>query len=440
MSDYTILEKLNSTNSRIAKENILKEFMSERSNHFLCKHLMLAFDVYKTFGVKKIDEPKFANSESGDLITCRFEGLTNDLISRRLTGNAARDKIYSFLMYCTADQQLFYKSILEKDLACGVNVTTWNKVAKKVNKEFLVDVFSCQLAVDGTKVKESDLSGNKIIEAKLDGVRVLTVVYPNSTNVQMFSRTGKQLNNFTRILEWFANKVSPQLKQPMVFDGEIMSSSFNDLMTQVHRKENVQADDSVLYVFDIIPLEDFKKGVFNMPLIERKDLLAYNADFFNAEIIRQVGYQIVDMADKEKFNQLNKEAIANGYEGLMLKGPNTWYNCKRTKDWLKIKPVIEVTLEVIGLEPGSGKYQNSLGALICKGVEDGKEILVNVGSGLTDEMRNDIWLQYTQNEYSVIGDLVEIRADAITENQNGTYSLRFPRFKCFRGFEKGEKL
>jgi len=35
---------------------------------------------------------------------------------------------------------------------------------------------------------------------------------------------------------------------------------------------------------------------------------------------------------------------------------------------------------------------------------------------------------------------VEVRADAITSNQDGTYSLRFPRFKTFRGFETGEKI
>jgi len=39
-----------------------------------------------------------------------------------------------------------------------------------------------------------------------------------------------------------------------------------------------------------------------------------------------------------------------------------------------------------------------------------------------------------------VGRLVEIRADAITQNQDQTYSLRFPRFKGFRGFEAGEKL
>jgi DNA ligase-1 len=40
----------------------------------------------------------------------------------------------------------------------------------------------------------------------------------------------------------------------------------------------------------------------------------------------------------------------------------------------------------------------------------------------------------------IVNQLVEVRGDAITQNQDGTYSLRFPRFKTFRGFEIGEKI
>ena len=42
----------------------------------------------------------------------------------------------------------------------------------------------------------------------------------------------------------------------------------------------------------------------------------------------------------------------------------------------------------------------------------------------------------------MIGQIVEVRADAITQNQDTTneWSLRFPRFLRFRGFEIGEKL
>ena len=41
----------------------------------------------------------------------------------------------------------------------------------------------------------------------------------------------------------------------------------------------------------------------------------------------------------------------------------------------------------------------------------------------------------------IIGDIVEIRADVISKNQDDDhYSLRFPRFLSFRGFAKGEKV
>jgi len=67
---------------------------------------------------------------------------------------------------------------------------------------------------------------------------------------------------------------------------------------------------------------------------------------------------------------------------------------------------------------------------------DSKDIKVNVGSGLTDDQRDSFW----SDKDSLIGQVAEVRADAITQNQDGTYSLRFPRFKTFRGFEIGEKI
>jgi DNA ligase-1 len=95
-----------------------------------------------------------------------------------------------------------------------------------------------------------------------------------------------------------------------------------------------------------------------------------------------------------------------------------------------------VDLEVIGLEEGKDKYEGMLGALICRGFDGNKEIFVNVGSGLTDEER----IQYWSNKTQIIGKIAEIKCDAITQNQEGTYSLRFPRFVRLRGFLVGEKI
>jgi DNA ligase-1 len=139
---------------------------------------------------------------------------------------------------------------------------------------------------------------------------------------------------------------------------------------------------------------------------------------------------------EQRFVELNKAAVDGGYEGVMIKDIDAPYLCKRTHAWLKAKPFIEVTLEVVDVEEGTGRNEGKLGAVVCEGVDDGRKIRVNVGSGFSDANRDQFWTLRSD----VIGQLVEVRADAVTQNQDGTYSLRFPRFKTFRGFEVGEKL
>ena len=121
----------------------------------------------------------------------------------------------------------------------------------------------------------------------------------------------------------------------------------------------------------------------------------------------------------------------------MVKPSDGLYKTKRTDAWLKLKPFIEVTLELKDVEEGTGKNAGKLGALVCEGIEMGKRIKVNVGSGLSDDDRDSIW----NNPQDYLGLLVEIRADVITKPEDSdVYSLRFPRFKGFRGFEPGEKI
>jgi DNA ligase-1 len=120
----------------------------------------------------------------------------------------------------------------------------------------------------------------------------------------------------------------------------------------------------------------------------------------------------------------------------MIKDPNAVYECKRSVAWLKLKPFIEVSLEVTDVEEGTVRNQGRLGAVVCSGLDDGRQIVVNVGSGFTDNDRGEFWI----HRDSIVGQIVEVRADAVTQNQDGTYSLRFPRFLRFRGFEVGEKL
>ena len=350
----------------------------------------------------------------------------------------ARDVVQSMMKSATKEQwNYWYRRILIKDLRCGVSEKTVNKVVKK-HQEYQIPVFTCQLAHDSAN-HEGKIAGKKYVEVKLDGVRVLTVVYPDG-RVDQFSRNGKELVNFEKIKDQFKS-VASHFDEPMVFDGEVMSASFQDLMKQVRRKEDVNTTDAVLHLFDIIPLADFEKGYCATRQEDRSNQV-YQWHKVNKDSlpnVRVVGHELVDLDTDEgddTLRELNYFALKGGYEGIMIKDPNAPYECKRSTAWLKLKPFIEVSLEVIGFEEGTGRNVGRLGAVICSGVDDGKRIRCNVGSGFSDDDRTNIW----DSRLHIQGDIMEVRADAVTQNQDGSYSLRFPRFKTFRGFKHGEKL
>jgi DNA ligase-1 len=212
-------------------------------------------------------------------------------------------------------------------------------------------------------------------------------------------------------------------------------------MKQVHRKSDVQANDSVLNLFDCVPLAMFKTGKWKAKQTFRSEHLVKFVETHSKALtsVQVVGQELVDLDTVEgqrRYKEINASAIAGGYEGIMLKDPDAGYECKRSVAWLKLKPFIEVSLEVKDVEEGTGKNIGRLGAVVCEGTDDGKAIRVNVGSGFTDSHRDTLW----SSRSDVLGQIIEVRADAVTQNQDGTYSLRFPRFLRFRGFEPGEKL
>jgi DNA ligase-1 len=424
MNPYNIIQALESDNSTLAKQQILKDNID---NAEFIKGSTMCLDPLVTFGVKQVPEKKDPTGEG--LSSEDFYKLANGLVSRELTGHAARDAILVAMAKATQEEwNDWYRRILIKDLRCGTGAKLFNKVQKDT-----IPLFGCMLAHDGAKHPKK-IAGECFIEYKYDGVRVIAIV--QNGDATLYSRNGKLLENFPHINEALS---MPEF-EGLVFDGEVMSEDFQTLMKQVHRKEGAQTEDSYLAVFDMLTLDEFNAGYTPMTAFERRERLISYQSYFNyrLQLVDAVNLDLDTEEGQASFKAMNKQALEEGYEGLMIKPINEGYKCKRSHAWLKIKPFIEVTLEVVGVEEGTGKNEGMLGALVVAGNDDGKDFHLNVGSGLTDDMRKDVWAV----KDDVIGQLVEIRADAATQSQDAedTWSLRFPRFKTFRGFEPGEKL
>tara|TARA_B100000212_G_scaffold158856_2_gene119322 strand:- start:1353 stop:2639 length:1287 start_codon:yes stop_codon:yes gene_type:complete len=424
---WKIIKKLESDNSRLFKEDVVKENLK---NLIFQEGLAMCLDALVTFGVKQIPKSK---EDGKGLDWDTFKKGATLLIEREKTGHAARDLIEDLMHSAKINQwNDWYRRILIKDLRCGVSEKTVNNVAKKMNLDFRVPVFSCMLAHDGAKHPKK-ITGNCLVEYKYDGVRVIAIVKNNKAT--LYSRNGKIFNNFPHIEE----ALSKSEYNNLVLDGEVMSDDFQALMKQVYRKSGAETDDAYLALFDILPLKEFNNGKSKLNTLDRKKQLDQLSQTFES-CIKLVDYAILnfdDEKDNQKFSKMNKEALDKGYEGLMIKPSENYYESKRSHAWLKIKPFIEVTLKIVSIQEGTGKHSGKLGAFQVEGTDDGKFFSLSVGSGLTDDDRDKFW----KSKEKLIGMLVEIRADAITQSIEGEhYSLRFPRFKCFRGFKQDEKI
>jgi DNA ligase-1 len=441
------IRKLNESDSRLHKEDVVRQALeasvlgSTNAINFL-SFTKACYNPYVTFGVKQI--PDTVGIVDAENPWEDFNELMVQLSQRRLTGHAARDAIQELAeRFDSIEWNTFLAPVLRRDLRAGISDKTINKVCKKTDYE--IPIFGCQLATNSEGRPE--MKGIKRLEPKLDGVRALFTVIPSDsgeTTVICFSRNGKVFENFghieKQIHDNWVNMVRAckgvdqgrGLTDGFVLDGEVIGNTFQELMRQARRKENVQANDSVLNVFDIIPLDDFRRGYWNAQLSKRIKLLEAMRGVIdtmpNVELLPHI---MIDLDTAEGHDQLNryaKDQVNAGFEGIMIKDVGAPYECKRSTSWMKWKPTITVDLEVIGVEEGTGRNEGRLGALVCQGQDDGKFITVNVGSGFSDGDRDSYW----SDSNLIIGRTAEILCDVITQNQDGTYSLRFPRFVRFR--------
>ena len=203
------------------------------------------------------------------------------------------------------------------------------------------------------------------------------------------------------------------LHKPRKIAGKVNSS--------IHGGDMWDSDDGVGIVqiapFDFLQLKEFEERKCDRPYYERRATLSHF--FKNHENIK-----VCDNAD-EVFDFYERK-ICNGFEGLILKAPDSKYTFRRDNNWLKMKAENTCLLKCVGFKQGMGKYKDMLGSLVCSGEEEGYEIFVNVGSGLSDLDR--------ANTDKFKGAVVEVKYNSICmDNATGKHSLFLPVYKGIVG-------
>ena len=438
------IRDLESSDSRLHKEAVIEKALmaaklgSADAQAFLF-NCYQAYNPFYVFGVRQVAETSGLEGRVNPWT--RFWALLEDLRTRGITGNRARDAIQAMSeQFDSEEWNALARRVIIKDLRCGISEKTLNKVLGKT--EWRIPVFTCQLAQDSTE-QQHKLRGTKRLEVKLDGVRVLAVI--QGASVTLYSRNGKVFENFPQIAEHIeeyrkAFQYGRGTGGRFVLDGEIVGESFQKLMKQAHRKSDAKTAGMVYHVFDILPLDALEEGHWNVKQAARLEWLDSAKSVLPEDGCVQImpGMNVdLDTAEgHDIMSRFAEASVEQGYEGIMIKELEAPYQCKRSDFWMKWKPTISVDLEIVGFEEGTGRNAGRMGAIICEGEDNGRRIRVNVGSGFSDSNRDEYW----NARDDLLGHLVEVQADAVTQNQDGTYSLRFPRFLRFRDFEAGDKL
>ena len=447
MQAHEVISLLEGTTSKTEKEGIVARAYEAGCLEFFLG-AQLAYSKFVTFGTK--DVPFFSDisnpNDTASLTWDDFETLSTMLKTRQVTGGDATTAMIVTAEHC--DEQTWdgwYRRVLLKDFRCGITEGTVNRALKAIVKagdkraeKYMVEVFTCQLAHKREKY-EHLMIGKKAVDIKLDGARILAVCDKDAGTVTLCTRNGLVKENFPEIQELLRTKLLPKLSRSAVLDGEMVAKSFLALMKQLNRQSGGDTSDIKFAVFDFIWLDDFKAGKSTVIQMERDKAVAWACRTIGDDRIYHIEKTIIDLDTPEGMAELDEfhaKVTAAGFEGTMVKDPNAHYVTKRSSAWLKIKPWVTVDLKIVECELGTKgkKYENCLGRFHCEGLDEESGLFIKVSPGegtngsMTDQDRIDFW----DKRDDLIGKTIEIIGHEISEDEHGDYSVRHPRFVCFR--------
>jgi len=415
-----INEFLNSLAENASRNFKIDQLNAQSDNETLREVIRLALDPFTQFYQRKI--PEYTTDSKQTSLDQAMLALY-DLKERVVTGNAAIEYLRMLLSSVSADDAKVLERIISKDLKCGVDVSTANKVWSG-----LIPEYPCMLCSPFEQKLVDKIKFPAYAQMKMDGMRFNAIV--RDGKVEFRSRNGKQillLGNLEAEFAALAGNVD------CVFDGELlvmddMTMQFADRQTgngilNKANKGTISAVDAAKVhatVWDLIPYVAFVDGYCLTPYAKRFSTLQAIVDKQKpaGKKIWTVTSTIVETL--EDAQEIFQGYLADGYEGIILKDGSGEWEDKRSKTQIKFKGELECDLKIVAVEEGKGKAVGMLGAIICESADG--IVKVNVGSGFNDAQRKQYWKE------NLVDKIVAVKYNARIKNKQGEESLFLPVF------------
>lgn len=410
-------EEINKTNSTLDKKKVLAKYPEMKE---------LLEEVYNPFKQYYITSKTIQknNTLTSDKHPQDIFELLILLNSRTVTGHEAIGTVNNLVEANKQYEQIIY-NIIDKDLKCRTGIKIINDVFPK-----LIPTFEVALANNFKDISHRIDVTEYYASHKLDGCRCITSI-DDRGEITFYSREGKEFDT----LDLLRQEIKKMNLRNVILDGEICivddsgNENFQGIMKLIKRKDFTIPNPKYL-VFDQIKYEDFYNQYSDTIMSERQEYLRRTLQRYSGNYIAQV--EQIRIRSIEHLTELTQSAYENNWEGLILR-KDTVYEGKRSNSLLKVKKMedaeyivkdIEVDLFRI-IEAGVEKTIETLSAVII----EHKGNTVSVGSGFSLAQRKE----YYNNPDKIIGKTITVQYFEETQNQNGSYSLRFPVFKINHG-------
>lgn len=296
-----------------------------------------------------------------------------------------------------------------------------------------------------------------LAEYKLDGFRVQ--IHKDSDRIWLYTRRLENVTaQFKELITYIKNNVKGK---SFILDSEVVGFSpktgkylpFQNISQRIKRKYDIDKISKEIpvevNVFDVLYYDG--KNLIDKTQEERRKLLE--------RIVHQVPKKIVltkklITADEEAVKRFYHEALAKGFEGLILKNLEKGYTPgRKVGGWVKIKPTLEpLDLVIVGAVYGEGKRSSVFSSfrLACR---SGKKFVEcgMMGTGIKEKrgegvsfgeltkLLKPLIISEKGREVSVKPDVVvEVAYEEIQKSPTyeSGFALRFPRLLRLRTADK----
>lgn len=363
---YNIIQELRANHSTNYKLEVL---VKHKNSKLLRKFLLYTYNPRFNYFITELPESELFRHYADNLDEESFFSILDQMKSREITGNIAREKLSEHLSFCNHILQELYELVIKRDIRAGVSTKSINKVFPNLIPT--TPYMKCSLLKD---YKETNLFGNHntiFVQKKADGVFSYIIKEDNQIKFQTRNGTIYYVEGIEKDFDFIPNNTVLVGEALIKSNGKELDrktgnglinklikseGSFETLekdyakATTLKQKENIQIKQLQLKqqlkdiveglhfeVWDMISVGEFDNGysgeVYSSRLARLERLLQ--------NISNRVSLiETSEVVSLELAEEIAEQYISQGYEGAIIKSKDLLFENKTSKFQIKIQQIL----------------------------------------------------------------------------------------------------